>query len=107
MEGTGELKVVCACGRTDGHFHEEEGDLQVVDGSEELGGPFAIRVGKEIAHVSGAQQVVAAAPPFAVLAETELKRLSLPARADDEFIAVHENETNTPRLPGSMSAQPL
>ena len=94
----GELEVVRACGRADVHLHEEEGDLQIVDGSEQLGGSFAVRVGKEIAQVSGAEQVSAAAPTLSVSAETELKGLRLPARTDDEFTAVHTGEANTPHL---------
>ena len=102
----GELKVVRACGRADVHLHEEEGDLQIVDISEQLGGSFAVRVGKEIAQVSGAEQVSAAAPTLSVSAETELKGLRLPARTDDEFTAVHTGEGSSPSVPATASPPP-
>ena len=102
----GELKVVRACGRADVHLHEEEGDLQIVDGSEQLGGSFAVRVGKEIAQASGAEQVRAAAPTLSVSAETELKGLRLPARTDDEFTAAHTGEGSSPSLPATASPPP-
>ena len=103
-----ELKVVNARGGTNVYLHKEEGDLQVVDGSEQPAGSCVVSVGKEITQESLLAQVVAAGPSFTVLGEAKFQGPCLSAGADDELSVVHLHNpfpsTGVTRLAGVVVA---